>query len=60
MENTEPKYGTWVQNCNFETRRSISNKEIKLNHHSKIFPVKFYDNNGKMYKEIKNPALIGE
>jgi hypothetical protein len=60
MENSEPKYGTWVQDCQFNTRRSISNKEIKFSHNTKKFPVKVYDKYGKLQKEIKNPAFIGE
>ena len=60
MENSEAKYGVWVQNCQFESRRSISNKEIKFSHNPKKFPVKIYDRHGKLQKEIKNPAFIGE
>ncbi|SVA25394.1 uncharacterized protein METZ01_LOCUS78248 [marine metagenome] len=60
MENSEAKYGVWVQNCQFESRRSISNKEIKFSRNTKKFPVKIYDRHGKLRKEIKNPAFIGE
>jgi len=60
MENTEAKHGVWIQDCNFESRRSISNKEIKFSHNTKKFPVKVYDKYGKLQKEIKNPAFIGE
>ena len=58
MENSEPKYGVWIQDCNFESRRSISNKEIKFSHKTKKFPVKIYDRHGKLKKEIKNPTFL--
>ena len=58
MEDSEAKYGVWVQDCQFETRRSISNKEIKFSHKTKKFPVKIYDRNEKLKKEIKNPTFL--
>ena len=58
MEDSEAKHGTWVQDCNFETRRSISNKEIKFEHKTKKFPVKIYDRHEKLQKEIKNPTFL--
>jgi len=58
MEDSEAKYGVWIQNCNFESRRSISNKEIKFEHKTKKFPVKIYDRHEKLQKEIKNPTFL--
>jgi len=58
MESTEAKHGTWVQDCQFNTRRSISNKEIKFSHKTKKFPVKIYNRHGKLKKEIKNPTFL--
>ena len=58
MEDSEAKYGVWVQNCQFESRRSISNKEIKFSYKTKKFPVKIYDRDGKLQKKIKDPTFL--